>query len=66
MPKRTVLIHIDHGSQDTSRDWAVFNRVQNIEHSMSRRGNCRDNAATESFYNLLKRESIRRRTCMTH
>ena len=29
---------------------------------MSRRGNCHDNAAAESFFNLLKREHIRRRT----
>ncbi len=29
---------------------------------MSRQGNCRDNAAAESFFNLLKRELIWRRT----
>ena len=29
---------------------------------MSRRGNYHDNAVTESFFNLLKRERIRRRT----
>ena len=29
---------------------------------MSRRGNCHDNAVVESFFNLLKRERIRRRT----
>jgi putative transposase len=28
---------------------------------MSRRGNCHDNAVAESFFNLLKRERIRRR-----
>lgn len=28
---------------------------------MSRRGNCHDNAVVESFFNLLKRERIRRR-----
>jgi putative transposase len=32
---------------------------------MSRRGNCRDNAVTERFFNLLKRERIRRRTYRT-
>ena len=30
---------------------------------MSRRGNCHDKAVVESFFNLLKRERIRRRTC---
>ena len=29
---------------------------------MSRRGNCHDNAVAESFFNLPKRERIRRRT----
>ena len=33
---------------------------------MSRRGNCHDNAGAESFFNLLRRERIRRRTCRTH
>ncbi len=32
---------------------------------MSRRGNCHDNAVAESFFNLLKREQIRRRTDKT-
>ncbi len=32
---------------------------------MSRRGNCHDNAAAESFFQLLKRERIKRRICMT-
>ena len=32
---------------------------------MSRRGNCHDNAMAENFFNLLKRERIRRRTYKT-
>ncbi len=32
---------------------------------MSRRGNCYGNAVAESFFNLLKRERIRRRTYKT-
>jgi putative transposase len=32
---------------------------------MSRRGNCHDNAVAESFFQLLKRERIRRRTYQT-
>lgn len=43
-PKRKVLIHSDQGSQFTSMDWAAFLRSHNLEHSMSRRGNCHDNA----------------------
>ena len=61
-PKSTVLVHSDQGSQFTSMDWASFLKAHNLEHSMSRRGNCHDNAVVESFFNLLKRERIRRRT----
>lgn len=64
-PKGKVLIHSDQGSQFTSMDWASFLKAHNLEHSMSRRGNCHDNAVVESFFNLLKRERIRRRTYKT-
>jgi len=58
-PKQPVLVH--SGSQFTSMDWAAFLKQHNLVHSMSRRGNCHDNAVVESFFNLLKRERIRRR-----
>jgi len=64
-PKNKVLIHSDQGSQFTSMDWASFLKAHNLKHSMSRRGNCHDNAVVESFFNLLKRERIRRRTYKT-
>ncbi len=64
-PKSKVLIHSDQGSQFTSMDWASFLKHHNLEHSMSRRGNCHDNAVAESFFNLLKRERIRRKTYRT-
>lgn len=64
-PATRVLIHSDQGSQFTSIDWASFLKQHNLEHSMSRRGNCHDNAVAESFFNLLKRERIRRRTYRT-
>jgi putative transposase len=60
-PKDKILIHSDQGSQFTSMDWASFLKHHNLVHSMSRRGNCHDNAVAESFFNLLKRERIRRR-----
>lgn len=44
-------------------DWTAFIRAHNFEHSMSRRGNCHDNAVAESFFSSLKRERVRRRTC---
>jgi putative transposase len=64
-PKARVLIHSDQGSQFNSIDWAAFLKQHNLEHSMSRRGNCHDNAVAESFFNLLKRERVRRRTYKT-
>lgn len=60
-PKDKVLIHSDQGSQFISMDWASFLRHHNLVHSMSRRGNCHDNAVAESFFNLLKRVRIRLR-----
>jgi putative transposase len=64
-PRNKVLIHSDQGAQFTSIDWASFLKQHNLEHSMSRRGNCHDNAVAESFFNLLKRERVRRRTYKT-
>jgi len=64
-PKSTVLVHSDQGSQFTSREWQTFLRQHNLEASMSRRGNCHDNAVAESFFQLLKRERIRRKTYAT-
>lgn len=58
--KSSVLIHSDQGSQSTSIDWVAFIRSHNLEHSMSRRENCRDYDVAESFFNLFKRERIRR------
>ena len=64
-PTGKVLIHSDQGTQFTSIDWISFLKQHNLEHSMSRRGNCHDNAVAESFFNLLKRERIRRKTYRT-
>ena len=61
-PKHRVLIPSDQGSQFTSMDRAAFIRAHDLEHLMSRRGNCHDNAVAESFFSSLKRERIRRRT----
>lgn len=64
-PKSKVLIHSDQGSQFTSIDWNSFLKQHNLEHSMSRRGNCHDNAVAENFFSLLKRERVRRKTYRT-
>jgi putative transposase len=64
-PKETVMVHSDQGSQFTGHDWQDFLREHNLVCSMSRRGNCHDNAVAESFFQLLKRERIRRQIYRT-
>jgi putative transposase len=64
-PAGQVMVHSDQGSQFTSREWQTFLHQHNLEPGMSRRGNCHDNAVAESFFQLLKRERIRRRTYPT-
>ncbi len=64
-PRQKVIIHSDQGSQFTSHEWQKFLDGHNLEASVSRRGNCHDNAVAESFFHLLKRERIRRRTYAT-
>ncbi len=64
-PTETVMVHSDQGSQFSSYDWQAFLKAHNLQQSMSRRGNCHDNAVAESFFQLLKRERIRRKTYLT-
>ena len=64
-PSKTVLVHSDQGCQFTSREWQDFLKSHKLQPSMSRRGNCHDNAVAESFFQLLKRERIRRKTYAT-
>jgi putative transposase len=59
-PNNEVIIHSDQGSQFSSDEWNRFCSEHNLMTSMSRRGNCYDNAAVESFFSSLKKEKIRR------
>lgn len=58
---RKTLIHSDQGSQYGSDAWRRFCRSHHLEPSMSRRGNCWDNAVAESFFGSLKKERIKKR-----
>ncbi|HBQ6640174.1 IS3 family transposase [Klebsiella variicola] len=60
-PQKPVLVHSDQGSQYTSHEWQSFLKSHGLEGSMSRRGNCHDNAVAESFFQLLKRERIKKK-----
>lgn len=64
-PAQPVLVHSDQGSQYGSDDWRRFCHANNLEPSMSRRGNCWDNAVAESFFSSLKKERIRKRIYKT-
>ncbi|WP_410752237.1 IS3 family transposase [Citrobacter sp. U14242] len=64
-PDGEVIVHSDQGSQYGSDDWQRFCRANNLTPSMSRRGNCWDNAVAESFFSSLKKERIRKRIYKT-
>jgi putative transposase len=64
-PGSRVIVHSDQGSQYTSYEWQEFLKEHGLEGSMSRRGNCHDNAVAESFFQRLKRERIKKRIYLT-
>jgi putative transposase len=57
---RGTLIHSDQGTQFGSDAWRRFCRSHRLEPSMSRKGNCWDNAVAESFFSSLKKEQIKK------
>jgi transposase InsO family protein len=54
-----TLLHSDQGHQYTSHPYFVLTNEYNITPSMSRRGNCWDNAPMENFFGHLKEEALR-------
>lgn len=64
-PEARVLVHSDQGIQYTCSDWRSFLKENNLEASMSRRGNCHDNAVAESFFSLIKGERIKKKIYKT-
>lgn len=52
------LHHSDRGSQYASGEYRELLKGHDIEGSMSRKGNCYDNATKESFYHTLKTELV--------
>lgn len=57
-PEEGLLHHSDRGSQYTSHEYAKQLKAYGMESSMSRRGNCYDNACIESWHSILKKELI--------
>ncbi|TWU06947.1 Integrase core domain protein [Symmachiella macrocystis] len=60
-----LLHHSDRGSQYASGAYQELLREENISCSMSRKGNCWDNAMMESFFAKLKKQRVRREAYAT-
>jgi len=56
-----LIFHSDRGSQYASQDYQKALAAAGITSSMSRKGDCWDNAVSESFFSTLKRELVSKR-----
>lgn len=57
-PKKGLIHHSDRGSQYASKEYHHKLKEYQIKASMSRKGNCYDNACIEAYHSILKRELI--------
>ncbi len=57
-PSEGLIFHSDRGSQYAAYAYQDILRENNINQSMSRKGNCYDNAVIESFFSSLKKDRI--------
>ena len=55
-PYHKLIVHTDRGSQFACREYAQFLKACGVTASMSRKGNCWDNAIAESFFASMKVE----------
>ena len=60
-----MLVHSDQGSQYGSADYLAFLKENNLRPSMSRRGNCHDNAVAESFFATIKKRIVKKKIYST-
>lgn len=60
-----TLIHSDQGTQYGSDAWRRFCRSHRLEPSMSRKGNCWDNAVAEACFGSLKKERVKKQIYKT-
>lgn len=60
-PDAEIIFHSDRGSQYASEAYRKMLKNKDIKPSMSRKGNCYDNAYVESWFSSLKKEWIYRR-----
>ncbi len=64
-PDDGVIHHSDRGSQYASKEYQDRLKEHKMIGSMSRKGNCYDNACIESFHSVIKRELIHLETYAT-
>ena len=64
-PKSGLIHHSDRGSQYASKAFRRLLKAHGIEGSMSRKGDCWDNAVVESFFGSLKQELVQWRNYQT-
>ena len=57
-PPKGLIWHTDRGSQYASKQHRVLLKQYHIQQSMSRKGDCWDNAVAESFFHTLKTELV--------
>jgi len=60
-PARGLIHHSDRGSVYCGTDYLAVLQAHGVERSMSRKGDCWDNAVAESFFGTLKQEMLYRR-----
>jgi transposase InsO family protein len=60
--KVSLILHSDQGWQYQMRAYQRLLKERGIQQSMSRKGNCYDNAVVENFFGLLKSEFFRNET----
>lgn len=65
-PAAGLIAHSDRGSQYASVDYRQLLAQHGMRQSMSRRGNCYDNAPMESFWASLKKEWVHAKHYATH
>ncbi len=64
-PKAGLIVHSDLGSQYASKAYRQLLKAHEFIGSMSRKGNCWDNAVAESFFGSLKQERVQWRHYQT-
>ena len=64
-PRQGLIVHSDRGSQYCSHEYRTMLEKYGFQGSMSKKGDCYDNAPIESFWGILKNELVHHRNYKT-